>query len=85
MKTSRGSLIERSKSRCVQFASINVSSLAHRGSIGRGDGREVERKKDEHPDIGRVGKDGRGGREKEDGDGGDVISPGRGVTSRLPE
>lgn len=48
METSRGNLIERSKPRCVQFASINVSSLAlweHRGFKT-----EAAKGKDECPD-----------------------------------
>lgn len=80
METSRGNLIERSKPRCVQFASINVSSLAlwehrHRTETAKG--------KDECPDGG--GKDREEEEEGERDESGRRCnqSLGRGVTSCL--
>lgn len=79
VETWRGNLIERSKPRCVQFASINVSSLAlweHRGFKT-----EPAKGKDECP--GRT--KGRMEEEEEREAGGDAISLERQVTSRPSE
>ena len=67
VETSRGNLIERSKPRCVQFASINVSSLTlweHRHRT------ETTKGKDECPDGGK----GKEEEEERTRAGGDVIS-----------
>lgn len=66
VETSRGNLIERSKPRCVQFASINVSSLAlwehrHRTEMAKGkddkcpdgEGKDREEEEEERDESGR--------------------------------
>jgi len=79
VETSRGNLIERSKPQCVQFASINVSSLAlweHRHKT------ETAKGKDEYPDGGEKGRE--EGKEVRDESGRRCNqSLGRGVTSCL--
>lgn len=67
VETSRGNLIERSKPRCVQFASINVSSLAAGASVRNDDGRRGGG--DERSDEGRKGRE----VDEGEGAGGDVI------------
>lgn len=84
-ETSRGNLIERSKPRCVQFASINVSSLAlweHRFKTETMKGvRRVSRWREEKKE--------RGGEERDRGKGRSGRRCNqfrtRGVTSRLLE